>query len=141
MRDTNYPDFGMIQPRDGSTGIHKDYLYYPETDLHVGSTGPIGTLVLRLQRKNPNPALPDLPLTLIPGNSLRVPVHNGFSVGVIRMVTGNIVEFTQRLGGNPIPGHQVRQIKCYHQAYIDAVIQDMMAKGKLKVAGGRFIER
>lgn len=140
MRDTNFPDFGLIQPRDGSIDIHRDYLYHSDMNIHVGSQGPIGTLVLRLQRKNPDPALPDLPLNLFPGDSLRVPVHNGYSVGVIRVVNGNIVEFSKRLGGTPIPGHQVRKIKCYHQSYIDMIVRDLIGKGKIRAAGGKFIE-
>lgn len=138
--DTLYPDFGRVLPRDGSVEIHKDYHYFPDRDLYIGNTQPLGRLVLTLQRLDPITGAVQ-PLGLFPGQILRIPCIGGYGVRAIRRVTVNrIVELESSLNMDPIPGHQVLRVKAYSQKYIDMRLRDLLEKRKIHFFGGRYIE-
>jgi hypothetical protein len=133
------PDFGRIKPRDGSTEIHKDYVYY-SGHLQIVASEQTGLRVLRLRRPGPDPLKPDLPLNLQPGQTLRIPCAGGYAVRDVRRVVGSIVELKDPLNTHAIPGHQIRRIKGYSLAYIDMVVRDQIEKGKIKAFGGVFLD-
>lgn len=139
-----FPDFGRIKPRDGSTEIHKDYVYFSGF-LNIIPSEQSNLRTLRLRRPNPDstPAapLPDLPLNLIKGNTLRIPcIGGGYAIRDVRKVVGSIVELDLALTTHAIDGHQIRRIKAYSQAYIDMVLHDLIEKGKIRAAGGVYLQ-
>lgn len=135
-----FPDFGNIQPRDGAIAIARDYVYH-RTVFNVMTEGAVSLQFIRLQCPDPQNPGEYLPLGLPKGAALRIPViGGGFSVRKVRCVVGSIVELQEALVTEAIPGHQVKRIKAYSQAYIDARLQDLIAKGKLKAAAnGRYL--
>jgi len=139
----NYPDFGRIKPRDGSTEIHKDYVYFVGHFTIIPSEQS-NLRTLRLRRPNPDSTreapLPDLPLNLIAGASLRIPCFGGYAIRDVRRVVGSIVELVDPLTTHAIDGHQIRRIKAYSQAYVDMVLHDLIEKGKVRAAGGVYLQ-
>ena len=134
-----FPDFGAIQPRDGSIEIAQDYIYYPGNFLIMPVSQ--GMSVIRLRRPDPEDQSKSLPLVLPPGASLRIPlITGGYCVRDVKKVVGSFVELKDALNSDPIPGHQARRIQAYSQAYIDMRIRDLFEKGKLRVGAGRFLE-
>lgn len=57
----------------------------------------------------------------------------------VTKVVGSFVSLKDGLNSDPIPGHQVRRIQAYSQAYIDMRIRDLFEKGKLRIGAGRFL--
>ena len=137
-RIPGFPDFGAIQPRDGSIEIFQDYIYYPGNFLLMPVSQGMG--VIRLRRPDPKDQSKDLPLVLPPGASLRIPlITGGYAVREVTKVVGSFVSLKDKLNSDPIPGHQVRRIQAYSQAYIDMRIRDLFEKGKLRIGAGRFL--
>lgn len=134
-----FPDFGAIERRDGSIEIAQDYIYYSPI-YHIKPSSR-GLWMIQLQLPDPQNLGQNLPLGLVPGATLRIPViGGGYSIRDVRKVVGSIVELVDPLNSDPIPGHQVRRIQAYSQAYIDMRLRDLIEKGKLTAAAnGRYL--